>query len=142
MDNPNKHLLAKIGQYVLIANKNNRILLLERQRSKEWSLPGGRLNKNDKDWKAALVREVREETGLNITELNPFAIKLIEDPYQIKYCVYFTAKYSTANNLKISQEHSSYKWVNLEDMSQMKFDDEPKVRQVLEQYSAERLHKK
>jgi 8-oxo-dGTP diphosphatase len=140
MDNPDKHLLAKIGQYVLISNSKNQVLLLERKRSKNWSLPGGRLDKQDKDWKQALIREVKEETGLTVTNLKPFDVKLIEDIYQIKYCVFFTTQTTDITKLQTSKEHSSTKWVGENDLKDLVIDDEPKVRQVLEHYFSEQTN--
>ncbi|MFC1649902.1 NUDIX hydrolase [Patescibacteria group bacterium] len=137
MDNPEKHLLAKIGQYALITNNKSQVLMLERKRSKNWSLPGGRLDKEDKDWQEALVREIKEETGLMVTNLKPFDVKLIEDPYQIKYCVFFVAKTSDTNALQTSKEHSSSKWVMGKELAGLVIDDEPKVRQVLEHFFSE-----
>ncbi|MGD8744448.1 MAG: NUDIX hydrolase [Candidatus Woesebacteria bacterium] len=139
MDKHNKHLVSKIGQYALIKNNKNHLLLLERKRSKNWSLPGGRLDKKDKDWKQALIREVKEETGLTITNLKPFDVKLIEDPYQIKYCIFFTTSTCDPTKLQISKEHSSSKWVRKEDLPDLVIDDEPKVREVLEHYFFEHL---
>ncbi len=139
VDNNDKHLLAKIGQYILITNESKQVLLLQRRQSNIWSLPGGRINKNDKDWISAIAREIEEETRLSVENLKPFDIKLIEDPYQMKYCVFFTASCRNTDNLKISQEHISSKWVSSYDIKQMVIDDEPKVRLVLEHYFSERL---
>ena len=134
MDDPNKHLLTKIGQYALITNDKKQVLLLQRKRSKSWSLPGGRLDKNDKDLKEALIREIKEETRLTLNNIKPFDTKLIEDPYQIKYCVFFTADCLNTSDLKLSQEHTSSKWIDEKDLKRLIIDDEPKVRQVLQQY--------
>jgi 8-oxo-dGTP pyrophosphatase MutT (NUDIX family) len=141
VDNPDKHLLAKIGQYILIANSQNQVLVLERERSKNWSLPGGRLDKQDKDWKLALIREVKEETGLTVTNLKPFDVKLIEGPYQIKYCIFFTAKITDLTKLQLSKEHLSSKWIGKEDLASLRIDDEPNVRQTLEHYFSEHPNK-
>ena len=137
MDNSEKHLLAKIGQYVLITNTDNKVLLLERKRSKNWSLPGGRLDKEDKEWEQALAREIKEETGLQLNKLIPVDVKLIEDKWQTKYCVYFKAKSVDPSLLQISKEHSSIKWVGENDIAGLVIDDEPKVREVLEHYFSE-----
>lgn len=134
MDSSDKHLLAKIGQYVLITNHTNQVLLLQRVRSKAWSLPGGRLNKRETDWKEALIREVKEETGMTVENLKPFDIALIEDPYQIKYCVYFLASCQNPNNTKLSQEHISFQWIDESKLKECVIDDEPKVREVLKKY--------
>ena len=141
MDNSDKHLLVKIGQYVLIANDNNQVLLLQRERSKNWSLPGGRLDKEDKDWKQSLIREIKEETGLTIKNPQPFEVKLIENPHQTKYCVFFTAKTSDTREFKISEEHSSSEWIGKEGLADLVIDDEPKVREVLEHYFSENPNK-
>ncbi|MFC1649667.1 NUDIX hydrolase [Patescibacteria group bacterium] len=134
MDDPNKHLYAKIGQYVLISNDKNEILLLERLLSKKWPLPGGRLDKKDRGWEKALAREVKEETGLLIENLQPFDIKLIEDPYQIKYCVYHLASSSNVDDLTTSNEHSASRWVTKVDIDKLSIDDSPAVKQMLEKY--------
>lgn len=81
------HLQAKIGQYALI-QKDNAVLLLNRTRSRTWSLPGGRLNINE-DWEGSLKREIYEETSLLISDPKPFSVDLVKDDYQTKYCVYF-----------------------------------------------------
>lgn len=40
------------------------ILLVRRVRDQKWALPGGFVDLNDLNWKAALSREVKEEAGL------------------------------------------------------------------------------
>ena len=124
-----EHLEAKIGQYALIKNSENKILILERSRSKKWCLPGGRLNK-DEDWKEAFSREIKEEIGAEVTNPKPFDIKIITDPYQIKYCVYFTVEADHLSQLKISDEHSGLKWINTEGLVGLTFGD-PEDKDVL-----------
>ncbi len=121
MNNDN-HLLAKIGQYALI-RKDGQVLVLERDRSKTWSLPGGRLNVGE-DWNNAFIREIKEETNLNITEVKPFTTNILTDLYQTKYCVYFETFVSDFKELKISPEHSNYMWLDLKNISKIKFEDE------------------
>lgn len=114
--------MAKIGQYAILQNKKT-VLVLQRARSGGWSLPGGRLDKKE-DPEKALVREIKEETGLICLDLTPVDVNLIEDPYQIKYCVYFTGEVRDAPDLKISEEHKDFKWVGREEAEAMSFEDE------------------
>lgn len=106
---------------------------MERRNSKSLSLPGGRLNQGE-DWKNALIREVKEETSLKIRSLHPFAINLIKDAYQIKYCVYFAIDVTDQSCLEISKEHISYKWLGLEDLRGIVIDGDPKINKVIIDY--------
>jgi 8-oxo-dGTP pyrophosphatase MutT (NUDIX family) len=59
------------GVFTLILVKNDaekKLLLSERQDGKGWNLPGGRVEEGESDFDA-LIREVREETGLDIEPL-------------------------------------------------------------------------
>src|SRR5256886_4451784 len=52
----------------IITDDTGRLLLIQRGHEPEegrWSLPGGRVRPGESDWDA-LVREVREETGLHV----------------------------------------------------------------------------
>ena len=118
----NNHLLAKIGQYALVSNQRGEVLVLERLRSKTWSLPGGRLNVGE-ECNKAFVREIKEETNLRISEFYPYTTNLITDPYQTKYCVYFITKVSNISDLRISPEHSNFKWVGIADLSSLTLED-------------------
>lgn len=123
------HLLAKIGQYALIKNSEGQLLILERARSKTWSLPGGRLDK-DEAWDLAFIREIKEETNLDIIKIKPFAINILTDPYQIKYCVYFDTSVKNSDDIKISLEHSSFKWIKLSEVLKIKFEDEQVLKVI------------
>ena len=72
----------KVGQYALVV-KDNTVLVLERSCSKTWSLPGGRLNADERDWFLAFKREIAEETGIEIEGAKPFSIEIVEDDWQL-----------------------------------------------------------
>lgn len=125
-----EHLQPKIGQYALIKNSQGQILVLERSRSKTWSLPGGRLNKGE-DWDKAIIRELKEE--LNIDAINPIPVdvNILEDQWQTKYCVYFTVEtQSDLSAIKISDEHSNYCWVDSTSLDNLKIEDD-KVKKII-----------
>ena len=117
------HLSAKIAQYAIIQNDQGKILVLERKRSKIWSLPGGRLEKSDRNPLAALRREVKEELNLLVTGAEPMDVSIIQDKYQIKYCVYFLVDIKDLTSLKLSGEHSDFKWVDKKNVKGMRFED-------------------
>jgi len=123
------HLSAHVGQYALLKNTDNKVLLLERARSKTWSLPGGRLN-DDEECDLALLRELKEELNLDCTNPKPFGVNILKDSYQTKYCVYFTLDYSSLSTLKISSEHSNFGWFDLEEIKSLNVEDE-KIRKIV-----------
>ncbi|MBP7834724.1 NUDIX hydrolase [Candidatus Saccharibacteria bacterium] len=126
------YLLAHIGQYALIKNNENKVLLLERVRSRTWCLPGGRLNENE-EWDVALLREMKEEIGLECSNPKPFAVNILKDDYQTKYCAYFTLVCSNVSTLQISTEHSNLGWFASEDIKNLEIEDN-KVKTVVLDY--------
>ncbi|MCK9641581.1 MAG: NUDIX hydrolase [Prolixibacteraceae bacterium] len=124
-----QHLIAKIGQYALVKNKENKVLILERTRSKTWCLPGGRLN-DDEEWDSALLREMDEELTLNCNNPRPYMVNVLKDEWQTKYCVYFVVDCLDLSSLQISDEHSDLKWVGLNEIDDINFED-TKVKEVV-----------
>jgi 8-oxo-dGTP diphosphatase len=61
------HMKCKftIGVFGIILDKENRILLCHRRDYDLWNLPGGGLENNEAPWDG-LIREVKEETGLEV----------------------------------------------------------------------------
>lgn len=127
-----KHLSAHIGQYALIKNNENKILLLERARSRTWCLPGGRLNENE-EWDIAFLREIKEELGLECLDPKPLAVNILKDAYQTKYCVYFALSCSDLSTLKLSDEHSDLGWFGFAEIKSIAIEDK-KVEKVILDY--------
>ncbi|MFH1247083.1 MAG: NUDIX domain-containing protein [Candidatus Micrarchaeota archaeon] len=109
---------------------NQRILLLKQSRSSYWLLPSGHVEDNELPHEAA-IREVREETGLEIELLEKASEKIGEIvtplpcprfvallPCRDKYDfnMYFTAKV-TGGELKIDQESRDAKWFSREEIA-------------------------
>ena len=73
------YIVSRISVNCFVKNKNGQFLLVRQARPEhakgKWSVPGGKIMKNE-DFKRAVVREVKEETGLDITfdshTLEPF----------------------------------------------------------------------
>ena len=84
----------------------NRVLCLKNERN-EWDFAGGKINFNE-DVEESLRREVKEETNLNIKNLN------ILKPLNLKFnavsvfILLYSAKISCDSPIIISYEHSEY----------------------------------
>lgn len=61
--------MFKIGVFGIITDNKGRVLLCHRRDHDLWNLPGGRVRAGENPW-AALVREVKEETGLEVKTIH------------------------------------------------------------------------
>jgi 8-oxo-dGTP diphosphatase len=66
------HLVTNVAEYGIIINENNEFLLVQWGESHKykWHFPGGRLNENEKE-KEGLVREIKEEVGIEVINVKP-----------------------------------------------------------------------
>lgn len=101
----------KIKQAKMIIAYNNTYLFLQRAPTSKfnklkWEFPGGKIEKNEKIIEG-ILREVKEETGLNVTLLGE--VSRIENDERTAI-TYFGK--SENNNVLISSEHIEYKWMN------------------------------
>jgi len=106
----------RIAVKAFIVHKNK---LLVVKRAKEdvqtpniWEIPGGRLNPAEDPF-LGIIREVREETGLYIKPILPMSINHFQrdDGQTITMIVSFCK--AIGGHIKISDEHSDIKWVDL-----------------------------
>ncbi len=59
-------MVFTIGAFAIILDEEDRVLLCHRRDIDMWNLPGGRVESGETPWEA-VVREVREETGFEVT---------------------------------------------------------------------------
>ena len=109
-----------IGAKAIIFNNEKKILLLERDHPIKkiyWDLPGGRVNK-DESINETLLRELKEETGLEITSgFHPFGmfltnirIPIQEESVGLIFSI-FTCHLSNSFHLVLSHEHTNFEWL-------------------------------
>lgn len=114
-----KHLYTHrvaVNAYLL---RKNRFLMLKRSHSPQiWSPPGGRL-RLEEDPLAGLIREVKEETRLDIEAVTPvniwFGIWQQNWLLSIDYLAY-----AESGEISLSEEHNDYRWVTLDEIEQGK----------------------
>ena len=100
---------------VMIIN-DNEVLLLKREKNSHWKplywdFPGGHL-KDDETWEDGAIREVKEETDLDVSDLQEIGVENQEK--RIKF--FKTTKYSGKITLDTT-ENEEYMWLKVEDLS-------------------------
>ena len=85
---------------------DNKVLCLKNERN-EWDFAGGKINFYE-DSEECLKREVKEETNLNIKNLNilkPLNLKFNDFPV---FVLLYSAEISCDSSISLSYEHSEY----------------------------------
>lgn len=102
-------------------------------------LPGGKIQEGEDDFDESLRREVREETSLEVEIGKPFTRWCLElkRGHNIGKKVFltgFSCKYKSGE-VKISDEHSNYKWVSKDNYQEL--DDGGYTFKAVEKYFSE-----
>lgn len=119
-----KIIIQKVVLAAVILKKN-KVLILQRSKEEDvfpnmWELPSGKKEPLE-ECKDSLLREVKEETGLDIRIIMPFFVfdyqieKLneIHDSTQINFLASIKGK---NEKIKLSLEHQNFAWVSKEEL--------------------------
>jgi len=107
-------LMYNKGKFLLLKSAKDSVF---QENIGKWEAPGGRIDKKE-NRTAAILREVKEETGINC-----FIIKEMEpahDKYKDvdSYCnIYLLKPLST--KVSLSLEHSEYAWFNYKEIKKL-----------------------
>lgn len=105
----------------LIQNKNNEVLVVKRSSDddvfpNEWELPGGKVEYKETP-EESLIREIKEECDLSINVIRPLTVKIFFiDDIQYFEITYHCKLKNENYEIKLSHEHSEYKWISLENI--------------------------
>ena len=112
------------GAAILVLNAQREILLLKRAPESQfapnqWGFPGGKLEKGETPLQAA-IRETYEETQLRVKNVRSLGV------FNDAVAAYFSNSFE--GTVKIDFEHTDWKWVSGEDLSQ--YDLAPSVKEI------------
>jgi 8-oxo-dGTP diphosphatase len=116
MDTDGKRLVVlyegmtkKTGVSKVVIINDNKILLMQKNGTLKWELPGGHATPGESPKKTA-VREVKEETCI---KLDKSQLHVLERTNKDRvYTTWFIYTDMVKQNIKISEEHVNYKWVS------------------------------
>ena len=96
--------------------KEGKVLLVKRSledkiRAGEWELPGGKVEPKE-GFREALIRETKEETNLNVTDVERYVGHADATIQGNKFRLYmFVAKADDSQVILRPREHENYEWV-------------------------------
>lgn len=103
--------------------KDNKLLILKRIPNEvhyagKWDIPGGRLEQGENPF-SGIKRETKEETGLGIEIMIPFAVNhFVRDDGQKITMIIFLCRPST-NDITLSDAHTEYRWFDLNEREKL-----------------------
>lgn len=107
-----------VSVYALIQNSKGKYLFIKRAQNDSmpgvWEVPGGKMDYGEEP-KDSLKREAMEEVGLNIEPLNPFCVVSHVTPVKQAVRVVYKANLIKKDEVKLSHEHSNFKWSDFSD---------------------------
>ncbi len=116
-----------VGQKAIVLNSQKQFLTLQRSEKSgaggKWSLPGGALDDKEEPY-AAIEREIKEETGLTITDIKPFYLRTYttkEDDFVL--IVGYQCK-TKEENITLNWEHDHFKWLTKEEALQLELTED------------------
>lgn len=130
-----------IKRYVdcILVSPDDKILILRRANymkkfGGKWGFVGGSIDDKDKDSKAAVKREIKEETGWELTWNEEHEMKMFDkiNHKDNSSTEYWLVKLETEPEIKISREHSKYEWYEVE--NNKNYNWMPDVYQIIQKY--------
>ena len=109
----------KYADMIVLNPDEDSILILKRSIhnglfKRKYGFPGGTVDTNDKTTKDAAIRELKEETGIELTFTEQNKCKKYDNIINKDGSIteYFIVTLEEPRDIKLSNEHTSYKWYN------------------------------
>jgi len=104
----------------LVFDNKNRLLLLRRHSEDLggglWATPGGRQEPDEEPFKTA-IREIKEETGLNLKKVKYLGTHELQMPHGVAHMKTFKTRISGSAKIVIDQEeHEEHQWFDITDL--------------------------
>ena len=119
----------------------DRILILRRANYMRkfggyWGFVGGSIDKKDNNSKEAIIREIKEETGIELTVNEQNKMKSLDT---VKHdnnsdTEYWLVNLESKPEIKISKEHSKYEWIDNKSLSEKTYKFIPGILEIIEKY--------
>ena len=123
----------------ILVSPDDKILILRRANymkkfGGKWGFVGGSIDNKDKDSKAAIKREIKEEIGYELTWNEEHEMKMFDkiNHQNNSSTEYWLVKLEVNPEIKISREHSKYEWYEIENDKDYKW--MPDVYQIIQKY--------
>ena len=115
----------RLGVKTVVLDSENKILLLKRSAKVSsphtWDFVGGGVDKRENPLDAAR-REVKEETGLEVRDLQPLTTYLDSTGVDEAVIIAFTSR-TKDRNVNLSWEHEDFRWVTWGELKSMQLPD-------------------
>ena len=127
-----------VSQKAIIVNKDGNILAIRRSRTApsrplHWDLPGGTLDFGE-DTQEGITREIREETNLDINNLQAIdVISGMDDRGEFWVTICYIADL-TDSTVKLSFEHDDFRWLTPKEFQKLK--SSPRNRKFVKRFSS------
>lgn len=117
--------LFKVNVSVVILNEDNQVLIMKRSQDEDvlpglWGIPGGTLEATDKNLEECLAREVMEEVGVKIVDVELISNNTRSKDGEQKLYLVFIARYASGNP-RPSEECEVVKWFSKKDLQDLAF---------------------
>jgi 8-oxo-dGTP diphosphatase len=119
-----------VSQKVIVLRGDGKILAIRRSKTHPlrplgWDSPGGDLEFGE-NAKEGISREIREETGLEVSDLRVVdAGSWLNDSGEFWVTICYVAK-ASSDEVKLSWEHDDFKWVTPAEFQQLDVSDRVK----------------
>ena len=121
----NKDEIKHYVDGILVNKDTDEILLLQRAGyikpfGGKWGFVGGSIEESDKSPKDALIREIKEEIGITLTFNEEHKMKYFDKETHDNGSdtQYFIIELESKPEVKLSREHSRYKWFDEESIKE------------------------
>lgn len=124
-----------VNTSAIIVNDKEEVLVTQRSLSEDvfpgyWGIPGGTLDKEDKDLETSLQREILEEVGIEVTDIHLVQNNTVTREDGNKLYLVFLVKYKSGKP-KTSDEVARVEWRKFKDLKNLQMT--PHTYELLEE---------